>query len=126
MLDFENGGYKCFLPGPGTDWDLDVPRFASKALWSLAKSTKNRESIRRAGAIPLLAKLMKTKQVSVVIPTVGILQECAAEVRLASKDNGSHPLIRISKSDQIFSLNYSLLFVLQYARKVFLRTLLMD
>ena len=79
MLDFESGSYKSYPPG--SEWDLNVPRCGGMALWSLAKSTKNREAIRRAGAIPVLAKLMKTKQVSVVIPTVGILQECASEVR---------------------------------------------
>jgi len=79
MLDFESGAYKSFAAG--SDWDFDVPRYGGMALWSLAKSTKNRDAIRRAGAIPVLAKLMKTKQVSVVIPTVGILQECASEVR---------------------------------------------
>jgi len=59
---------------------LEVARTGALALWSVAKSTKNREEIRKAGAIPLLAKLMKTKDVDVIIPTVGILQECASEV----------------------------------------------
>lgn len=63
--------------------DFDVPRCGALALWSLAKSTKNKDAIRRAGAIPLLAKLLKTKNVSVVIPVVGILHECASEVCLS-------------------------------------------
>ena len=59
---------------------LDVARAGAMALWSLANSTKNKDAIRKAGAIPLLAKLMKSKNVDVVIPVVGILQECASQV----------------------------------------------
>jgi len=59
--------------------DLDLGRCAALALWSLAKSSKNKEAIRETGAIPLLSKLMVSNQVDVVIPVVGILQECASE-----------------------------------------------
>jgi hypothetical protein len=61
------------------DKDWELARCASLALWSLAKSTKNKEAIRKAGAIPLLSKLMMTDEVDLVIPVVGILQECASE-----------------------------------------------
>ncbi len=36
--------------------------------------------MRSAGAIPLLAKLLKSKNESILIPVVGTLQECASEV----------------------------------------------
>lgn len=84
--------------------DREVTRCGAIALWSLAKSTKNKEvcdaylnfynhiylpadislivlkkAIRRAGAIPLLAKLVIRDDVSLVVPVVGILQECASD-----------------------------------------------
>lgn len=62
---------------PEKDWEL--ARCASLALWSLARSTKNKEAIRKAGAISLLSKLMLSEEAMVVIPVVGILQECASE-----------------------------------------------
>lgn len=62
--------------------DFEVPRCGALALWSLARSTKNKDAIRKAGAIPLLARLLQTRHVSVVIPVVGILHECASEVFL--------------------------------------------
>jgi hypothetical protein len=63
-----------------SDWELG--RCASLALWSLAKSSKNKEAIREAGAIPLLSRLMVAHQgqrTEAVIPVVGILQECASD-----------------------------------------------
>ncbi|CAL8113505.1 unnamed protein product [Orchesella dallaii] len=60
-----------------SDWD--VARCGAMALWSLAKSTKNKGAIRKAGAIPLLAKLVVAVDVSLVVPVVGILQECASD-----------------------------------------------
>lgn len=62
------------------DINLEMARTGATALWSLAKSKKNREFIQKAGAIPFLAKMMKTTDMDVIIPTVGILQECASEV----------------------------------------------
>lgn len=61
------------------DQDYELARSSALALWSLAKSTKNKEAIRKAGAIPLLSKLMMfCDDVDVVAPVVGILQECAS------------------------------------------------
>lgn len=90
-----------------TEDNTDVARCGAKALWSLAKSSKNKEvqnpnliffsnlrslcnfiiwkskisfkAIRQAGAIPLLAKLVVGTDVSLVVPVVGILQECASD-----------------------------------------------
>ncbi|ODM98597.1 Armadillo repeat-containing protein 4 [Orchesella cincta] len=88
MLDFEQPG--MFTGGADEETDFEVPRCGACALWSLAKSTKNKDAIRRAGAIPLIAKLLQTRQVSVVIPVVGILHECASEAsfRLAIRTEG--------------------------------------
>jgi len=49
-------------------------------LWSCSKSRKNKEAMRAAGAIPLLAKLLKSPHEEMLIPVVGTLQECASEV----------------------------------------------
>ena len=60
--------------------DVEVARCGALALWSCSKSTKNKQSMRRAGAIPLLAKLLKSPHEDMLIPVVGTLQECATEV----------------------------------------------
>uniref|UniRef100_A0A2R8ZN97 Outer dynein arm docking complex subunit 2 n=1 Tax=Pan paniscus TaxID=9597 RepID=A0A2R8ZN97_PANPA len=43
------------------------------------KSHMNKEAIRKAGGIPLLARLLKTSHENMLIPVVGTLQECASE-----------------------------------------------
>uniref|UniRef100_A0A8C8Z5X0 Outer dynein arm docking complex subunit 2 n=1 Tax=Prolemur simus TaxID=1328070 RepID=A0A8C8Z5X0_PROSS len=43
------------------------------------KSYANKEAIRKAGGIPLLARLLKTSHENMLIPVVGTLQECASE-----------------------------------------------
>uniref|UniRef100_A0A8C2C1K6 Armadillo repeat-containing protein 4-like n=1 Tax=Cyprinus carpio TaxID=7962 RepID=A0A8C2C1K6_CYPCA len=70
--------------------DADVARCGALALWSCSKSTRNKESIRRAGGIPLLARLLKSSQKNMLIPVVGTLQECASEksYRIAIQTEG--------------------------------------
>lgn len=60
--------------------DVEVARCGALALWSCSKSTKNKEAICRAGGIPLLGRLLKSPRENMLIPVVGILQECASEV----------------------------------------------
>ncbi|XP_019587038.2 outer dynein arm-docking complex subunit 2 isoform X1 [Rhinolophus sinicus] len=59
--------------------DVEVARCGALALWSCSKSYANKEAIRKAGGIPLLAQLLKTSQENMLIPVVGTLQECASE-----------------------------------------------
>uniref|UniRef100_H0X7M6 Outer dynein arm docking complex subunit 2 n=1 Tax=Otolemur garnettii TaxID=30611 RepID=H0X7M6_OTOGA len=59
--------------------DVEVARCGALALWSCSKSYANKEAIRRAGGIPLLARLLKTSHENMLIPVVGTLQECASE-----------------------------------------------
>lgn len=70
--------------------DVEVARCGALALWSCSKSKKNKEAMQRAGAIPLLAKLLKSKHENMLIPVVGTLQECASEpsYRLAIRTEG--------------------------------------
>ncbi|XP_076823373.1 outer dynein arm-docking complex subunit 2-like [Clavelina lepadiformis] len=72
--------------------DIEVARSGALALWSCSKSTKNKHSIKKAGAIPMLAKLLKSshEEVQMLIPVVGTLQECASEksYRLAIRTEG--------------------------------------
>jgi hypothetical protein len=56
-----------------------VARSGALALWSCSKSTKNKEAIQKAWAVPVLAKLLKSTTNSVLIPVVGTLQECTSE-----------------------------------------------
>lgn len=60
--------------------DIEVARSGALALWSCSKSTKNKLAIRKAGGIPLLARLLKSPHEDMLIPVVGTLQECASEV----------------------------------------------
>lgn len=59
---------------------MEVARCGALALWSCSKSYANKEAIRRAGGILLLAGLLKTSHENMLIPVVGTLQECASEV----------------------------------------------
>uniref|UniRef100_H2R7R5 Outer dynein arm-docking complex subunit 2 n=1 Tax=Pan troglodytes TaxID=9598 RepID=H2R7R5_PANTR len=59
--------------------DVEVARCGALALWSCSKSHMNKEAIRKAGGIPLLARLLKTSHENMLIPVVGTLQECASE-----------------------------------------------
>ncbi|XP_076445145.1 outer dynein arm-docking complex subunit 2-like [Babylonia areolata] len=70
--------------------DVEVARCGALALWSCSKSKKNKEAMQRAGAIPLLAKLLKSTHENMLIPAVGTLQECASEpsYRLAIRTEG--------------------------------------
>lgn len=64
--------------------NLEVARCGASALWSLSKSSKNKEAIRKAGGIPLLGLLLRSPYEEILIPVVGTLQECASQVRRAS------------------------------------------
>jgi armadillo repeat-containing protein 4 len=70
--------------------NIDVARCGAIALWSLSQSKKNKHEMRRAGVIPLLAKLLKSPHENMCIPVVGTLQECASEpsYRLAIRTEG--------------------------------------
>ncbi|XP_037366057.1 outer dynein arm-docking complex subunit 2 [Talpa occidentalis] len=59
--------------------NVEVARCGALALWSCSKSYANKEAIRKAGGIPLLARLLKTSPENMLIPVVGTLQECASE-----------------------------------------------
>ncbi|XP_048462816.1 outer dynein arm-docking complex subunit 2 [Rhincodon typus] len=59
--------------------DIEVARCGALALWSCSKSKKNKDAIRKAGGIPLLACLLKSPYENMLIPVVGTLQECASE-----------------------------------------------
>lgn len=59
---------------------INVARCAALALWSCSKSNKNKVSIRKSGAIKLLATLLQSKHENMLIPVVGTLQECASQV----------------------------------------------
>jgi len=58
----------------------DVARSGALALWTCSKSERNKLVMRRAGLIPLLAKLLKSNKPDMLIPVVGTLQECASDV----------------------------------------------
>lgn len=62
-----------------------MARCGALALWSCSKSHSNKEAIRKAGGIPLLARLLKTSHENMLIPVVGTLQECASEVPKPSR-----------------------------------------
>jgi len=57
-----------------------VPRSGALALWTCSKSERNKLVMRRAGLIPLLAKLLKSNKPDLLIPVVGTLQAYASDV----------------------------------------------
>lgn len=65
---------------PSQAKDTEIARCGALALWSCSKSTKNKEAIRKAGGIPLLAEWLKSSHKSILTPVAGTLQECASEV----------------------------------------------
>ncbi|XP_056155767.1 outer dynein arm-docking complex subunit 2 isoform X2 [Lampris incognitus] len=75
---------------PEQEKDVEVARCGALALWSLSKSTRNKEAIRKAGGIPLLARLLKSPHENMLTPVVGTLQECASEesYRIAIQSEG--------------------------------------
>nr|XP_021145693.1 armadillo repeat-containing protein 4 isoform X2 [Columba livia] len=70
--------------------DTEIARCGALALWSCSRSVKNKEAIRKAGGIPLLARWLKCSDANIVIPVVGTLEECASEpsYRLAIRTEG--------------------------------------
>ncbi|KFQ58911.1 Armadillo repeat-containing protein 4 [Pelecanus crispus] len=70
--------------------DTEIARCGALALWSCSKSIKNKEAIRKAGGIPLLARWLKCSRANILTPVVGTLQECASEpsYRLAIRTEG--------------------------------------
>ena len=62
------------LPENELPLPVKVARGAAYALWSLAKSKKNKVYIQKAGGLTLLVKLVRTKIISVIIPAIGTLQ----------------------------------------------------
>nr|KAJ3422915.1 Armadillo repeat-containing protein 4 [Polyrhizophydium stewartii] len=54
------------------------------ALATCSKSSKNKEAIQAAGSIPLLANLLESQNEKLLIPVVGILQECASDAMLST------------------------------------------
>lgn len=52
----------------------------SKALWSMSKSDKNKDVMRRSGIIPVMAKLLTSVHEDVVSSIMGIIVNCATQV----------------------------------------------
>ncbi|XP_074627651.1 armadillo repeat-containing protein gudu-like isoform X2 [Acropora palmata] len=59
--------------------DFQLLRNACSALWSCSKCPKNIQVIRAAGAVPILSTLLVDGKDDVVLPVMGIIQECASE-----------------------------------------------
>ncbi|KAK1794213.1 hypothetical protein P4O66_011109, partial [Electrophorus voltai] len=80
----------CVSTSSKQEKDMEVARCGALALWSCSKSTRNKDAIRKAGAIPLLARLLKVPQTNMLIPVVGTLQECASQrsYRIAIQSEG--------------------------------------
>ena len=77
--------------------DLEVARSAALALWSCSISMRSRSSIFKAGAVPLLAKLIKQDKDDFLVPVVGLVQECSVEVSISiTADGRSHPKYLLS------------------------------
>lgn len=65
---------------PEDKQEVQVAQAGAKALWSMSQSKKNRDEMRKAGCVRLLARLLKSVHGDVVVPITGTLQQCASEV----------------------------------------------
>ncbi|KFR01402.1 Armadillo repeat-containing protein 4 [Nipponia nippon] len=88
LLDCISVGSTSLTPSQAKD--TEIARCGALALWSCSKSIKNKEAIRKAGGIPLLARWLKCSHANILTPVVGTLQECASEpsYRLAIRTEG--------------------------------------
>lgn len=59
-----------------------VVRGGIKALWSLSQCRKNKEAMRKAGIVKILARLLRCAHEDIISPTLGTIQQCATEVRI--------------------------------------------
>ncbi|EDQ87886.1 uncharacterized protein MONBRDRAFT_37775, partial [Monosiga brevicollis MX1] len=80
MVRFYGGiGRGVALLRQGLEQDKhDVARAGAQMLWMCSKSSKNKEHILSAGAVDLLAQLLQSDNVELLVPVVGVLQECAS------------------------------------------------
>jgi armadillo repeat-containing protein 4 len=69
---------KLLRAKPGT-MEENVAISGARALETCSRSVKNKQAIQSAGAIALLANLLHTTNQQLLVPIVGILQECASE-----------------------------------------------
>ena len=74
---------------PEDKQEVQVAQAGAKALWSISQSKKNRDEMRKAGCVRLLARLLKSVHGGVVVPIMGTLQQCASEVT-------RHSVMRVS------------------------------
>nr|CDS33949.2 armadillo repeat containing protein 4 [Hymenolepis microstoma] len=88
LLDMSH--YRGDLRSPGAESELEVARCGALALWSCSKSARSRVAMKKAGVISLLARLLKSRYEALLIPVVGILEECASEqdYRVAIRTEG--------------------------------------
>ncbi|KAI5750917.1 hypothetical protein M8J77_002423 [Diaphorina citri] len=56
-----------------------VVRGSIKALWSLSQCRKNKEAMRKAGVVKILARLLRCAHEDIIAPTLGTIQQCATE-----------------------------------------------
>lgn len=75
---------------------FDLMCNCSKALWSMSKSDKNKDVMRRSGIIPVMAKLLTSVHEDVVSSIMGIIVNCATQVR--RNRIGSHRSLDVGRS----------------------------
>ncbi|KAM3180564.1 Outer dynein arm-docking complex subunit 2 [Hymenolepis weldensis] len=73
--------YRGDFRSPEAVSELEVARCGALALWSCSKSARARMAMKKAGVISLLARLLKSTNEALLIPVIGILEECASENR---------------------------------------------
>lgn len=68
---------------------VEVVRGCAKAIWSLSRSTRNKEALRRTGCVKLLARLLHSVHEDIIVYTMGTIQQCASQVHLIFITNKS-------------------------------------
>ncbi|XP_048580373.1 outer dynein arm-docking complex subunit 2 isoform X2 [Nematostella vectensis] len=112
LLNYQDKSWRKQKSQEQKNLDLEVARSAALALWSCSTSMRNRTSIFKAGSVPLLARLIRLEREDVLIPVVGLVQECAIETRYRTafkNENMIEPIVQNLKTEnqelQIYCAN---------------------
>lgn len=92
---------------------FDLMCNCSKTLWSMSKSDKNKDVMRRSGIIPVMAKLLTSVHEDVVSSIMGIIVNCATQVYL-DRNFIADRLYLLAITNYVFLVCYRLFIYLSF------------
>ncbi|XP_023216582.1 armadillo repeat-containing protein gudu-like isoform X2 [Centruroides sculpturatus] len=79
LLDVSNQVLRTEKPKPIDQLELEGARCGALALWNLCRSGKNKRLVTSYGVVPLLGRLIKCRHINILIPVIGMIQQCASQ-----------------------------------------------